>query len=82
MSRKDNLYVTSCLLDRNRPDDREVIFKFQNRDKSRYHSISDYVKAAILAFDDGRRIIDFSEVSIKELAKEIVEVVLDAYYLD
>lgn len=69
MSRKDNKYNTSFSLDLSRTDDQEVIFKMQNRDRTKYYSIPDYLRAAVLAFDDGGRVI-----CSNDLKKEIAEV--------
>ena len=57
-------------LDGSRPDDAEAIAKILNRDRSRFHSIPAYVKAAVLAFDDQNSSIHYS-VAAKDLIEEI-----------
>lgn len=77
MSKKGNSYNTSFLLDRDRQDAQEVIAKLHNRDRSRYHSISDYLMAAVLAFDDGNSKINYSDAAKKDLVSEIEGVMRD-----
>ncbi len=57
-------------MDGSRPDDAGAIAKILNRDRSRFHSIPAYVKAAVLAFDDQNSSIHYS-VAAKDLIEEI-----------
>lgn len=73
MARKENMYATSLVWDKDKEEDIEAISKLKNRDRSKYHSIPDYVKAAILAFDDNNKKINYSDAAKKDLINEINE---------
>ena len=71
MSKKEDTYSTSLTLSRSNPVDLEAISKMQNRDRTKYHSIPEYVKAAVLAFDDKNEKIDYSVSAKRDLINEL-----------
>jgi len=71
MAKKEYTYNTSLTYDRNNPEDMECVAKMKNRDRSKYHSIPQYVRAAVLAFDDKNPKINYSDAAKQDLLNEI-----------
>ena len=71
MVRKGNTYNTSLTFDRDNPKEMEVISKMLNRDRSKFHSISQYVLAAVLAFDDKNPRLNYSDAAKQDLIDEL-----------
>lgn len=71
MKKRETEYNTSLTLDGSRLHDAEAIAKILNRDRSRFHSIPAYVKAAVLAFDDQNSSIHYSVAAKRDLIEEI-----------
>lgn len=71
MTRKRNNYKTSLIYDRDNPKEMEVISKMLNRDRSKFHSISQYVLAAVLAFDDKNPRLNYSDAAKQDLIDDL-----------